>query len=226
MSVLTVVIPVYNERETIPIVLERIKPLAIKNAWDVILVDDGSNDSTDEFLLNYPDKFFKLLGHERNMGKGASIRTAIQGANSLYTIIQDADLEYAPEEIENLLKYAIEKNADAVYGSRFMGSKKKGSFLFLIGNLFLTFITNFIFRSNITDMETCYKLVKTDLLKGFDLKSKRFDIEPEITAKLLKSGIRIHEIPISYFPRRKGKKIKIRDGFWALKKLIEVKIFG
>jgi glycosyltransferase involved in cell wall biosynthesis len=226
MSLLTLIIPVYNERRTISDIIERVKPLAIKNNWEVIVVDDGSNDGTYEFLRDYKDKFFKLLRHERNMGKGTSIRTGIEHASSKYTIIQDADLEYLPEEIEILLNYAIDKNADAVYGSRFKDSKKKGSFLFYLGNLFLTFITNLLFRSKITDMETCYKLVRTDVLKTLNLKSKRFEIEPEITAKLLKRGIKIHELPISYFPRKAGKKIKVRDGIYALKKLIEVKLFG
>jgi glycosyltransferase involved in cell wall biosynthesis len=226
MSLLTLIIPVYNERRTISEIIEKVKPLAIKNNWEVIVVDDGSNDGTYEFLRDYKDKFFKLLRHERNMGKGTSIRTGIEHASSKYTIIQDADLEYLPEEIEILLNYAIDKNADAVYGSRFKDSKKKGSFLFYLGNLFLTFITNILFRSKITDMETCYKLVRTDVLKTLNLKSKRFEIEPEITAKLLKRGIKIHELPISYFPRKAGKKIKVRDGIYALKKLIEVKLFG
>jgi glycosyltransferase involved in cell wall biosynthesis len=226
MSLLTLIIPVYNERRTISEIIEKVKPLAIKNNWEVIVVDDGSNDGTYEFLRDYKDKFFKLLRHERNMGKGTSIRTGIEHAGSKYTIIQDADLEYLPEEIEILLNYAIDKNADAVYGSRFKDSKKKGSFLFYLGNLFLTFITNLLFRSKITDMETCYKLVRTDVLKTLNLKSKRFEIEPEITAKLLKRGIKIHELPISYFPRKAGKKIKVRDGIYALKKLIEVKLFG
>jgi len=226
MSLLTLIIPVYNERRTISEIIEKVKPLAIKNNWEVIVVDDGSNDGTYEFLRDYKDKFFKLLRHERNMGKGTSIRTGIEHASSKYTIIQDADLEYLPEEIEILLNYAIDKNADAVYGSRFKDSKKKGSFFFYLGNLFLTFITNILFRSKITDMETCYKLVRTDVLKTLNLKSKRFEIEPEITAKLLKRGIKIHELPISYFPRKAGKKIKVRDGIYALKKLIEVKLFG
>ena len=226
MSLLTLIIPVYNERRTISEIIEKVKPLAIKNNWEVIVVDDGSNDGTYEFLRDYKDKFFKLLRHERNMGKGTSIRTGIEHASSKYTIIQDADLEYLPEEIEILLNYAIDKNADAVYGSRFKDSKKKGSFHFYLGNLFLTFITNLLFRSKITDMETCYKLVRTDVLKTLNLKSKRFEIEPEITAKLLKRGIKIHELPISYFPRKAGKKIKVRDGIYALKKLIEVKLFG
>ncbi len=224
MSLLTVIMPVYNERDTIPVVIERVKLLALNNQWEVIIVDDGSDNGTYEFIMSYPQKFFKLLRNEKNMGKGESIRRGIEHANSEFVIIQDADLEYSPEEIELLLNYAVEKKADAVYGSRFISSKK-GSFLFLMGNLFLTFMTNLLFRSKITDMETCYKLVKTDILKNLDLKSKRFDIEPEITAKLLKRGIKIHELPISYFPRKAGKKIKIKDGFSALKKLIEVRFF-
>jgi len=225
MSVLSVIMPVYNERETISEIIERVKPLAIKNKWEVIIVDDGSTDGTYEFLRDYREKFFKLLRHERNMGKGTSIRTGIEYASSTYTIIQDADLEYPPEEIEVLLNHAVEKNAIAVYGSRFLNSKKKGSLLFYIGNLFLTFMTNLLFGSKITDMETCYKLVRTDVLKALNLKSKKFEIEPEITAKLLKRGIKIYELPVSYFPRKAGKKIKVKDGIFALKKLIEVKFF-
>jgi len=225
MKILTLIVPVYNEIATIQTVIERLRHLAVKNNWDVIVVDDGSTDGTYEFLRDYNDKFFKLLRHERNMGKGTSIRTGIEHASSTYTIIQDADFEYLPEEIEILLNYAIDKKADAVYGSRFKESKKKGSFIFYLGNLFLTFMTNLLFGSNITDMETCYKLVRTEVLKALDLKSKRFEIEPEITAKLLKRRMKIHELPISYFPRKAGKKIKVKDGISALKKLIEVRFF-
>lgn len=224
MGLLSVLIPVYNERDTLPALLSRLKFLVLKNGWEVIVVDDCSSDGTFEYLSGYEGRFFRLLRHERNMGKGAAVRTGLAHATSTYTVIQDADLEYAPEEIEELLRTAVERNADAVFGSRFKSGGIKGSLLFYAGNRFLTFLTNLLFASSLTDMETCYKLVRTDLLKSLNLKGLRFEIEPEITAKLLKRGIKIYEVPISYFPRKKGKKIKMKDGFVALKTLLEIRL--
>lgn len=223
MKELSIIVPVYNEEKTVSRVIETLKSALSDMDVQIIVVDDGSTDRTWEVLKRYEDEVI-LLRHERNMGKGSAVRRALKYAEGEYTIIQDADLEYNPEEIKTLFRYAKENSLEAVYGSRFLEGKVKGNLMFYLGNRFLTFMTNLLFRGSITDMETCYKLVKTSILKELSLKSERFEIEPEITAKLLKRGVDIKELPISYSPRSlKEKKIKVKDGFIALKTLFSLR---
>lgn len=217
---LSIIVPVYNEERTAPKVIKTLKDVFSDMDVQIIIVDDGSTDGTWSVLKQF-ERDALLIRHETNKGKGSAIRTALQYAEGDYTVIQDADLEYNPEEIKTLLNYAREHSLDTVYGSRFHKRKVRGNFIFYLGNRFLTFITNLLFGGSITDMETCYKLVRTSLLKELSLKSKRFEVEPEITAKLMRRGVEIKEVPISYSPRNIGeKKIKMRDGFTALKTLI------
>lgn len=207
----SVIIPVYNEKNTFLEILKRINAINIDK--EIIVVDDFSTDGTREILKNLKD--IKVIYHSQNEGKGAAIRTALLYVTGDVTIIQDADLEYNPDDYPKLLKPIRDGKAQTVYGSRFKG---KGEFkpLSFIANKILTYFTNFLYRAKITDMETCYKCIKTDIIKNLNLTSKRFEFEPEITAKILKKGYRIHEVPISYYGRRKGKKIGFRDGLQAI----------
>ncbi len=219
---LAIVMPVYNERATIEEILRRVHHVGL--AQEIIIVDDGSTDGTREILQriipNYPEA--KLILHERNRGKGAAIRTGLAEVNSELVLIQDADLEYDPREVPSLIKPLEEDVADVVYGSRFLGGPRRTTmFWHMVANRLLTFMTNILFNSILSDMETGYKLFRYEVLKDIKLRSNRFDFEPEITAKLLKQKIRIFEVPISFNPREyeEGKKIGIWDAFaavWAL----------
>ena len=210
---LSIIIPVYNEREFILTLLKRVLALPIDK--EVIVVDDHSTDGTYELLQSV--KGISLFRNPVNMGKGGAVKNGISMAMGEYTIIQDADLEYSPEDIPLLLKKAEIENAIAVYGSRFKG---KGKFLIhsLFANRVLTMLTNILFGGNITDMETCYKLMRTDVLKSLRFDARGFDMEPEITAQLLRMRIHIHEIPIHYRGRteKEGKKIHWKDAVIAI----------
>ncbi len=218
---LSVVIPVYNERNTIAEILRRVK--ATGRADEIILVDDGSTDGTRDILrtLASPPEVTVVL-HEKNMGKGAALRTGFQKAGGDVILVQDADLEYNPAEYPALLEPIECGQADAVYGSRFLGSKHRVTmFWHMVANQWLTFATNVLYNSILSDMETGYKVFKADLLKSINLRANRFDFEPEITAKILKRRARVFEIPISFNPREydEGKKIGLADAFaavWAL----------
>ncbi len=222
---LFVLMPVYNERSTVETAIERIQSIAVDK--EIVLVDDKSADGTRGFLkgsFGEGKDNIRVFYHNKNMGKGAAVRTALKYASGDYSIIQDADLEYDPQDYSKLIEYAEKNNADVVYGSRFLKTWRTTSLFHFLANKFLTILTNFLFKANLTDMETCYKMVKTDILKSLDLQSKRFEIEPEITAKLLKKGYRIYEVPISYRGRSYygGKKIGWWDGVvsvWTLVKL-------
>lgn len=216
---LSVIIPVYNERDNIERLLQAVKAVKVKK--EIIIVDDFSNDGTRDYLKKLSD--VKVLFHEKNMGKGASIRTGLKHANGDVVIIQDADLEYSPEEYTRLLKPISAGFSKAVYGSRILG---KGKFLkkSYLANRVLTLLTNLIFQGHITDMETCYKMVDRRLLQSVGLVSSRFEIEPEITCKLLKKKIKILEVPVSYYGRKAGKKIGVRDGIQAIWNIIKWKI--
>ncbi|MEQ8713656.1 MAG: glycosyltransferase family 2 protein [Cyclobacteriaceae bacterium] len=227
MKVLSVVIPVFNEEKTIIEVLNSVFSVDLGSDLEVqvIVVDDCSSDkSTDlieDYISGHSDRKTSLVRHEQNMGKGAALRTGISHATGDYIIIQDADLEYDPNEYRLLLQPILDGRADVVYGSRFMGGKPHRILFFWhsIGNKILTMMSNAATNLNLTDMETCYKLFKADIIKSIDLKENRFGFEPEVTAKVARiPGIRIYEVGISYYGRTyaEGKKINWKDGFRAL----------
>ncbi|MFH0732440.1 MAG: glycosyltransferase family 2 protein [Candidatus Omnitrophota bacterium] len=222
---LSVLMPVYNEVNTIEAILKRIQDVPVDK--EVLLVDDCSTEGTRQLLTdrygNGKDNV-RVFYHDKNMGKGAAVRTALGYACGEYSIIQDADLEYDPMDYIKLLDCVQENNADVVYGSRFLKTWMVTSFFHFAVNKFLTVLTNMLFKASLTDMETCYKLVKTGVLRGLSLKSEKFEIEPEITVKLLKKRYKIFEVPIFYSGRSygQGKKITWTDGItaaWTLLKL-------
>ena len=226
-KILSVIIPAFNEEKTIKTILNKIKEVElIENLKkEIIVVDDFSNDLTlkevEDYINKKPELNIKLLKHTTNMGKGAAIHSGINKATGNFLIVQDADLEYNPEEYNILLKPMLDGVADVVYGSRFIGGQPHRILFFWhsIGNKFLTFLSNMFTNLNLTDMETCYKLFKSDIIKGIQLKEKRFGFEPEITAKISKiKNIRIYEVGISYYGRtyQEGKKINWKDGFRAM----------
>ena len=217
----SIVIPVFNEATTIRQVLERVRQSTIEK--EIIVVDDGSTDGSREILAKETDPGTRVFMHEENHGKGAAIRTGLQHATGDYVLIQDADLEYDPGDYESLIKPILRGKATVVYGSRFLGEHKAMLFWHSVGNRLLTLVTNVLYDTTLTDMETCYKLIPTDLIRTIHLRARRFDFEPEITAKILRSGHRIYEVPISYAGRElsEGKKITWRDGFPALIALIK-----
>jgi glycosyltransferase involved in cell wall biosynthesis len=222
---LSIIIPVYNEKDTILEVLNKVGNVDLGNVEkEVIIVDDFSTDGTRELLNRLEDKY-KILYHKRNYGKGTAIRTGISKVTGDIIIIQDADLEYDPNDYKSLIQPIINNETSVVYGSRRLKENNKGhsGFSFYIGGIGMTLITNLLYGSNITDEPTCYKVFRAGILKNMNLKCKRFEFCPEVTAKILKKGIKIKEVPISYFPRSKkqGKKINWRDGFegiWTLLK--------
>lgn len=234
---LSILIPVYNEANTIHKILDRIDEVVLINniQKEVILVNDCSTDKTEEALQKYiqdhPHMDIHYYAHEKNKGKGAAIHTAIPKATGEYTIIQDADLEYDPEEYNLLLKPVCRGDADVVYGSRFLGGNAHRILFFWhsIGNKFLTFLTNMFTNLNLTDVHTCYKLIKTSTLQQIRLKEKRFAFDPELTAKISRiPDIRIYEVGISYYGRTyaEGKKINWKDGFSALYCILKYNLFS
>ena len=226
MPKLSIIIPVYNEENTISEVIEKIKNIGIKNMQkEIIIVDDYSTDHTKDILKKL-NKSLKVVYHKKNMGKGAAIRTGLRLAKGDIVLIQDADLEYSPKEYPKLLKPLLENKADVVYGSRVEAIRRniKNMYkLHYIGNIFLTFMTNLLFGAKITDMETGYKVFRREVIKGINLNAERFDFEPEITAKILKKGYKIYEVPIGFSGRKfeEGKKITWVDGVKAVYYLIK-----
>lgn len=227
ITTLSIVIPAYNEGSTIHHILNKVKAVQLINniQKEVILVNDCSTDNTEEAILSYkeanPELNIQYYKHEVNKGKGAALHTGIKQASGEYTIIQDADLEYDPEEFNILLKPIVNGVADVVYGSRFMGGNPHRILFFWhsIGNKFLTFLSNMFTNLNLTDMETCYKMFATKTIQSLELKENRFGFEPEVTAKIARvPKIRIYEVGISYYGRtfEEGKKISWKDGFRAI----------
>lgn len=236
ISTLSIVIPAYNEEQTIHLILDKVRDVALIGgiSKELIIVNDCSSDDTEGAIARYrkanPELNIQYFAHEVNKGKGAALHTGISRATGEYLIIQDADLEYDPEEFNDLLKPVLSGFADVVYGSRFQGSKPHRILFFwhTIGNKFLTFLSNVFTNLNLTDMETCYKLFRTDMIQGLSLKENRFGFEPEVTAKISRiPKIRIYEVGISYYGRtyEDGKKIGWKDGVRAIYCILKYGLF-
>lgn len=234
--ILSIVIPVYNEGATVHLILGKISDveLLLNTRKEIIIINDASTDDTKERLLDYhhnhPDLNIQIFHHETNKGKGAALHTGIKNATGDYIVVQDADLEYDPAEYNILLKPILDGVADVVYGSRFMGGKPHRILFYWhsVGNKFLTSLSNMFSGLNLTDMETCYKMFKKDIIKGIQLKEKRFGFEPEVTAKIAKiNDIRIYEVGISYYGRsyKEGKKINWKDGVRAIYCILRYNLF-
>jgi glycosyltransferase involved in cell wall biosynthesis len=222
------VIPVYNEVGTIQEIVSRVQAVDLEK--EIIIVDDGSTDGTRELLqeITLSQDNVRVLYHDRNQGKGAALRTGFEGATGDIVIIQDADLEYDPKEYPVLLEPILDGRADIVYGSRFLGGPHRVLFFWhYLGNRFLTLLSNALTNLNLTDMETCYKVFKREVLNDIQLKSNRFGFEPEFTAKIAKKGFRIYETPISYSGRTyaEGKKIGWKDGVKAIFAILWFRVF-
>ncbi len=210
---LSVIMPVYNEKDTIQEILGQVR--AVNLAEEIIIVDDGSTDGTRDLLKQEEAQPGTIvIYHNCNQGKGAAVRTGFDRATGDILLIQDADLEYDPRDYPLLIRPIVEGRVKVVYGSRFLGPRKAMLFWHMLGNKFLTLLTNVLYNTILSDMETCYKAFRADVIKGMPLRSHRFEFEPEITAKVLKRGYRIFEVPISYYGREynEGKKISWRDG--------------
>ena len=220
---LSVIIPIYNEVESIREIIKRVQ--GTKLAWEIVLVDDGSIDGTRDLLKEMDGKDnVRVVLHEKNQGKGAAVRTGFSTARGDVLLIQDADLEYDPRDYPTLLKPLEEGIADVVYGSRFLGGPRRVvMFWHMIANYLLTFMTNILYNTILSDMETGYKVLLKEVIEGMPLHAKRFDFEPEFTAKILKRKYRIFEVPISFNPRdySQGKKIKLKDAFEAVWTLLK-----
>ncbi|MFZ1947450.1 MAG: glycosyltransferase family 2 protein [bacterium] len=213
---ISIIIPVYNEKATIFEILARVEALPLEK--EIIIVDDGSTDGTRDLLASVGPDRARVVLHPRNVGKGAAIRTGLGLASGDVITIQDADLEYDPRDLLTLLRPVVDGKASVVYGSRFTGERRNMFFWHWVGNRFLTLVTDILYDTTLSDMETCYKMFKADVIKPINLKCRRFEFEVEITAKVLKAGHRIYEVPISYAGREfhEGKKITWRDGLVAL----------
>lgn len=223
MKKLSIIIPVYNEQTTVAELLTRVQNARLPG-WDkeVIVVDDGSTDKTKKILKAWEGKVH-VIYKKKNEGKGSAVTLGLKRATGNFILIQDADLEYSPDDYPVLLKPFENNQVDVVYGSRFLGPHLSTMFIYAQGNKFVTLVTNLLFNTNITDMETGYKVFRRKVLDGITIHSKRFDMEPEITVKVLKKGYQIYEVPITYFGRKfsEGKKLTWRDGVVALWTLIK-----
>jgi glycosyltransferase involved in cell wall biosynthesis len=220
---LSIIMPVYNERETLREILSQVRAVELPDVEkEILLVDDGSTDGSGEILAEEEAAGdVRVFYHKQNQGKGDAVRTAIKQASGDLIVIQDADLEYDPRDYPTLIRPIMERRVTVVYGSRFLGPRKAMNFWHMVGNKLLTLTTNILYNAILSDMETCYKCFRADVIKDIPLHSRRFEFEPEITAKVLKRGHRIFEVPISYYGREyhEGKKISWRDApiaFWTL----------
>ncbi len=225
-KLLSIIVPAYNEEKTLLPLLDKVKRVKLLGLRkEILVVNDGSSDKTADVMRKIRLPGVRLFSHPVNRGKGAAIRTAIPHTRGDFVIIQDADLEYDPADYVTVLKPLLAGEADVVYGSRFMGSRRVFLFWHYIGNKFLTLVTNVFYDTILTDMETCYKAFKGDLIRSLKLRSDRFEFEPEVTAKVLKRKAKLFEVPISYSGRgfEEGKKITWRDGFSALWTLVKYK---
>ena len=220
---LSVIVPVFNERNTVAEIVRQMRAVDLPVEREIVIVDDGSGDGTRDVLSQLADSTVHVVLHPHNRGKGAAIRTGLAQVTGDLVLIQDADLEYDPDDWPKLLAPILKGRAEVVYGSRFTGERRNMLFLHWIGNRFLSLLTNVLYNTTLSDMETCYKLFDRELIDSIDLRSERFDFEPEITAKILRRGIRIYEVPISYSGREfdEGKKITWRDGVVAVTTLVK-----
>jgi glycosyltransferase involved in cell wall biosynthesis len=220
---LSVIVPVFNERNTVAEIVRRMRSVDLPVEREIVVVDDGSDDGTRAVLTQLADSTVRIVKHGVNRGKGAAIRTGLENSTGDVVLVQDADLEYDPEDWPKLLAPILKGRARVVYGSRFTGERRNMLFLHWVGNRFLSLVTNVLYNSTLSDMETCYKLFRREVLDGVQLRANRFDFEPEFTAKVLRRGIRIYEVPISYAGREldEGKKITWRDGISALWTLVK-----
>ncbi|MBN1345544.1 MAG: glycosyltransferase family 2 protein [Phycisphaerae bacterium] len=230
---LSIVVPVYDERSTLEEIIQRVAAVDVGMDKEIIMVDDGSTDGTRDLYptiqSSYPEGVVKVFLHEKNQGKGAALRTGFQQTTGDIVLVQDADLEYDPHDYHRLLKPILDGRADVVYGSRFVGSEEHRVLFFwhMIGNRMLTLMSNMLTNLNLTDMETCYKVFRAEVLKKITIKSNRFDFEPEITAKVAKAKCRIYEVGISYSGRdyAEGKKIGFKDAVQAVWTIFRYKFF-
>ena len=224
---LSVVVPVYNEKKTIREIYKRIRAVDLDK--EIILVDDFSTDGTQDIIKEFEDDNTKIIFHEKNMGKGAALRTGFLKATGDILVIQDADLEYDPSEYLKLISPIIEGKADVVYGSRFAGGEYHRILFFwhMVGNKLLTLLSNIFTNLNLTDIETCYKVFRREVYEKIKIEENRFGVEPEITAKVAKLGVRIYEVGISYAGRSygEGKKISWKDGVSAIRCIIKYNLF-
>jgi len=228
---LSIIIPVFNEKDTIESLVEKVKAVDLGEIkTEIVIVDDASSDGSVEILkkMQESDRSLNIHFKKQNSGKGATLKEGFKHTTGDYVIVQDADLEYEPEDYKKLIRALDEEHVDVVYGSRFSGNYEDMTSLHYFGNKFLTLVTNILFGVMLTDMETCYKLLPGDFIRSIDIKSPRFNFEPEITAKVLKAGKRIKEVPISYKGRShsEGKKITWRDGMAAVITLLRFRIFN
>jgi glycosyltransferase involved in cell wall biosynthesis len=225
---LSVVVPVFNERNTLVEIVRRMRNVELPDSIEreILVIDDGSDDGTRDVLRQLGDSTVRVIMHEHNRGKGAAVRTGFEHASGDYVLVQDADLEYDPEDWPRLLAPVLSGKARVVYGSRFTGERRNMLFFHWVGNRFLSLTTNVLYNTTLSDMETCYKLIDRKLLEQLQLQSNGFDIEPEITAKILRRKVRIYEVPISYTGREvdEGKKITWTDGFRALWTLVKYRV--
>ena len=229
-ELLSIIVPVYNEVRTVLAVIERLRAIDLPVAREVLVVNDGSTDGTREALesarsagIGDPASGIRIIHAERNAGKGAAIRLGLDASTGSIIAIQDADLELDPQQLSALVAPIVRGEAEVVYGSRFLAGRPAAPWITIAANRALTGTTNLLFGSSITDMETCYKIMRADVARSLQLDANRFDIEPQITARLLRGGHRIHELPVKFDPRSRaqGKKIGWRDGVRALEVLVK-----